>query len=158
MDAECVRFCARAFGATAIQGDAQIERVRLSTYDAVLLGSVITHHPGEVCSSLLTTIADRVRAGGVLVATNTGEVALERYAREDNPPWLKPHVEVLRASLRDEGSAYVAYPQHRSASYGLGFQTSEWLDAVVAERGLVPLWHRMDAWGNQAAHAWCRPA
>lgn len=155
LDHEGVRFCARHLGARPVLGDRDISRVPLEGYDAIWLGSVITHHPEDVCRTMLTTLADHVRPAGVLVVTSTDELSLDHYVQTRD--WVGDHAEQIRRDLTDRGAAYVDYPQNQGGSYGLGFQTSEWLDEVAHASGLERVWHRPDAWGIQHATAWRRP-
>jgi 2-polyprenyl-3-methyl-5-hydroxy-6-metoxy-1,4-benzoquinol methylase len=156
LDHEGVRFCARHLGARPVLGDRDITKVPLEAYDAIWLGSVITHHPEDVCRTLLSELAGHVRPGGVLVVTSTDERSLDHYVATRD--WVGDHAEVIRRDLAERGAAYVDYPQNSGGSYGLGFQTSAWLDGVAASRGLEQVWHRPDAWGIQHVTAWRRPA
>jgi 2-polyprenyl-3-methyl-5-hydroxy-6-metoxy-1,4-benzoquinol methylase len=156
LDHEGVRFCARHLGARPVLGDRDITKVPLEAYDAIWLGSVITHHPDDVCRTLLSDLAGHVRPGGVLVVTSTDERSLDHYVATRD--WVGAHAAQVQRDLAERGAAYVDYPQNSGGSYGLGFQTAAWLDTVVEGAGLQRLWHRPDAWGIQHVTAWHRRA
>ena len=158
LDHEAVRFCAREFGAVPVFGDADITHVSLEDYDAVWMGSVVTHHPATTCAQLLEVLASRVRPGGVLVLTTTDAITLGYYLRSPQYAWLIGYEAQILADLDATGAAYVPYPQNGPGGYGLGFQAEGWVHDVLAPLGLVHLWSRSEAWGQQAVHAWCRPA
>lgn len=157
LDAECVRFCASAFAATPVVGHLDLSAVALAHYDAIWLGSVITHHPPEATAELLTALAGHVRPGGVLVASSGDRSTLDGDLDSSGREWMAPHVDRLRRELAEVGATYVAYPQVTDGTYGLGYQSSDWLDTAVAAVGLVPVWHRSADWGVQATNAWRRP-
>lgn len=156
LDHEAVRFCASAFGAVPVLGDADLSRVRLAQYDAIWLGSVITHHPPTTCAELLTALAHHLRPGGVLVVSSADTLTLEVDLAAAGRGWMQPEADRLRRELVAPGATYLPYPQVPDASYGLGYQSDVWLDAAVAPAGLTPIWHRSDDWGPQATHAWRR--
>ncbi len=156
LDHEGVRFCVSAFGAVAVPGSTDLAEVALGRYDAIWLGSVITHHPPGTCAALLTSLADHLRPGGVLVVSSADHVTLQVDLDAAGRGWMQDEAARLRRELGTDGATYVAYPQVADGSYGLGYQTDTWLDAAVSGRGLTPLWHRSDDWGPQATHAWIR--
>jgi 2-polyprenyl-3-methyl-5-hydroxy-6-metoxy-1,4-benzoquinol methylase len=157
LDHEGVRFCASAFGAVEVPGSTDLAEVPLGAYDAIWLGSVITHHPPPTCADLLAALAGHLRPGGVLVVSSADHVTLQVDLDAAGRGWMQEQAERLRRELLADGATYVAYPQVADGSYGLGYQTDAWLDAAVSGHGLTPLWHRSDDWGPQATHAWLRP-
>jgi SAM-dependent methyltransferase len=154
LDHEGVRFCAKAFGAVPVPGDTDLRRVPLQEYDAIWLGSVITHHPPPIVADLLAALAAHLRSGGVLLASSADERTLEVDLHGGGREWLRPEADRIRSELADRGAAYAPYPQEREGAYGLGYQRPAWLDAAVAPAGLAPLWHRPSAWSGQAVSAW----
>ena len=157
LDHAGVRFCASAFGAVAVPGSTDLAAVPLGEYDAIWLGSVITHHPPGTCADLVAALAGHLRPGGVLVVSSADHVTLQVDLDAAGRGWMQQGAARLRRELAADGATYVAYPQVADGSYGLGYQTDAWLDAAVSGRGLTPLWHRSDDWGPQATHAWLRP-
>jgi SAM-dependent methyltransferase len=156
LDHEGVRFCARRLGARPILGHTDLSLVRLATYDAIWVGSVLTHLPVATGRDVLHLLAAHLRPGGVLVVTTASERTLEQYL--ETMEWLAPAAEGIRAELDGDGATYITYPQNPDGSYGLTFHTDGWLDASLAPTGVEPLWHRADAWGIQDVHAWRRPS
>jgi SAM-dependent methyltransferase len=157
LDHEGVRFCAEALGADPVPGDADLSRVPLGDYDAIWLGSVVTHHRPPVVAALLQHLAAHLRPGGVLVASSADERTLEADLQGAGRGWLQGEEDRIRAALASDGAAYVPYPHERDGAYGLGYQLEGWLDAAVGAAGLRRLWHRPGAWSGQAVGAWTRP-
>ena len=129
LDHEGVRFCASAFGAVAVPGSTDLAEVPLGEYDAIWLGSVITHHPPTTCGALLTALAGHLRPGGVLVVSSADHVTLQVDLDAAGRGWMQDEADRLRCELGADGATYVAYPQVADGSYGLGYQTDAWLDA-----------------------------
>lgn len=157
LDHEGVRFCAAEFGAAAIYGATDVEEVRFSTYDAIWLGSVITHHPAAHVQGLLRHLAQHLRPSGVVVVSRSGERALEGHLGSQRFAWLAEEAPFIRRELERDGNTYRTYPQNPGGEYGLGFQTAEWLDEHMQWLGLSPVFGKPEPWVMQEVQAWRGP-
>jgi SAM-dependent methyltransferase len=168
VDPQAIRFCAHAFGVSAVRSQRDTARIELpASYDLVFVGSLLTHLPLPACAPTLHALAGILRPGGLLIFSTQGESCLEHL------DWYGPEfvaaADEFRAGVQRDGAAFVPY--RGQPDYGITIFTPRAVETLVerlnetgadlrlvrfAERG----WDRhQDVWSYQrAARAVVTPA
>lgn len=142
LNEDAIAFCAETFGATAVQGHADLAAIELPhEYDVIWVGSVFTHLPAEHWGPLITFLSDNLAEGGVLVFSIHGRTAMwvfENYTLAQSQ--MSPaDFERVKRAYADTGYAYMNYSTGHVNSlaevgiavdeqaYGLSFTRPDWV-------------------------------
>jgi SAM-dependent methyltransferase len=130
VDVEAMTHCAQAFGARAVAGSTDFDRVeRLHGIDLIWCGSVLTHLPAPQWQRLLAYFAEVLADGGVAVVTTAGRSTAGLL--EQGPAFGVEAYEraAMVASYKSSGLGYSDAPGH--VDYGLCVSRPDWVLAQV---------------------------
>jgi SAM-dependent methyltransferase len=154
---EGVDFCAAEFGVHPVYSQAELNRVRLGSFDFIYAISVLTHLNERNSTAFLRLVGDSLTDGGIALFTTHGRWSLE------NAGLYGPEYEALKneiaASLQDRGIAFLPY-EFVDDDYGMTWHSREYVEAKMAElhgNRVVPLIFRSHALdGHQDVYAFQR--
>jgi len=136
IDAPAVAHCVAAFGARAVVGQIDFDRLeRLAGIDLIWCGSVLTHLAAAQWPRLLGYFAGALAEGGLAVVT-TGGRAVAAKLEQVTDYGLGPQARAATlAAYRSSGFGYNDYPGNKG--YGLSVAGPEWVAGqVIRTRGL----------------------
>lgn len=156
LDRPAVDWCSRTYGAEGVYSCEHLEDLRLpGPFDAVWVGSLLTHLDSDRWVPTLTALASSLRAGGCLVFSTHGQEHRERLARGAYAMDAASRADLL-AGWDGDGFGYAAYPDR--ASYGVSLSTPAWVRSTVE---VVPGIHHLATWiagwnHHHDVYAYCR--
>jgi SAM-dependent methyltransferase len=154
---EGVEFCHSEFGVHPIYSDAELNRVRLGSFDFVYAISVITHLNEQNSVAFLRLLGESLNSGGIAMFTTHGQWSIE------NPGLYGPEYEAektqIAASVQERGIAYLPYP-FAADDYGITWHSREYIETKMAElhgARMAPLaFRRRGLDGHQDVHVFQR--
>lgn len=129
LDRRAAGFCVKEFGAKAIPGSTDLDRIPFESYDLIWMGSVLTHVDLDVAEALLRALSSVLAPQGSLIFTTLGPSTVDeidgirRVSRDKKENALN--------QLRDSGFSYLPYEHYRGGGYGMAWYTPERLRSTV---------------------------
>lgn len=148
MDAEGLGFCTHHFNTFGVRTDLENGPDWIDTrFDLIWVGSVFTHLDVPNCQRLLRHLAAFLAPGGVVVFTTHGQYARNQMKAKSPVYRMKP--EVLGQILADCDATGHGYSDYADwPGYGVSATTTEWVDGLIAESGLVKRLHQPAGWAK----------
>jgi SAM-dependent methyltransferase len=127
---EGVEFCRSEFGVTALRSRAELESVRLGSFDFIYAISVITHLNERNSRAFLKLLGDSLADGGIVMFTTHGRYSSEHVGLYG--PELETKGDEIRRSVRERGVAYIRYPfaQH---DYGVTWHSRAFIEQTMED-------------------------
>jgi SAM-dependent methyltransferase len=156
---EGVDFCSSEFGVRPVYSHAELDGVRLGSFNFIYAISVITHLKEHNSIAFLRLLGESLTDGGVALFTTHGQWSLEN-AGLYGPEYEAKRTEIA-TSVQERGIAYLPY-DFADDDYGMTWHSKEYIETKMAElHGLrvVPLMfkpHALD--GHQDVYAFQRVA
>jgi SAM-dependent methyltransferase len=147
LDPGAVRFCATRFDARPVAGSTDLDQLDLATYDAIWMGSVLTHLDAPTSQRLLERLVGSLATGGALVFSTHGAYAESHLDAFGADP--AQHATEIRACLDRDGFAYRAYPHQPDAGYGLAWHRPAAVRVLVRSLGLQVVDYAPNGWGER---------
>ncbi len=149
LDRSAVRFCTRAFGATAVVARRPLRTTAFPAepYDVVWMGSVVTHLAAADEREVWATL-DAITAPEAVVALSILRPGMVNNL-ESFGTGMGASAHQVAADLEADGFAYVPYPHHRRGDYGVAFHDPDRLLGRVESasgRRAELLLHAPGAW------------
>lgn len=154
---EGVDFCSSEFGVQPVYSGAELDRVRLGSFDFIYAISVITHLNERNSIAFLRLLGDSLNEEGIALFTTHGRWSIEN-AGLYGPEYEASKTEIAK-SVEERGIAYLPYP-FATDDYGMTWHSKEYIETKMAELhgpGLVLLAfrpHGLD--GHQDVYAFQR--
>jgi len=130
VDAAAVRFCAHEFGAVGIVTGIDMARLAFpGRFDAIFVGSLLTHLNGADCIATLRVLTSSLEPGGVLVFTTHGESCLahlEVYGDD-----VAVHADAFRSEVAVHGLCFRRYAG-ATHDWGLTVHAAAWVERLLA--------------------------
>jgi len=126
---QAISFCASELGAVGLPVPTDVGRLSLphDTFDAIWVGSVLTHFSEQECREVVSKLAAALTPGGVLIFTTHGELLPERI-EEYGPPVAAARTDIERVLV--EGGIYYVPPARNT--YAQTFHASASVEALIA--------------------------
>ena len=133
-----VDFCAHEFGASTWVSGTDIDRLESpSTYDAIWVGSVLTHLSGIQSKRLLNRLLSWLNRDGVLIVSLHGRFALARGPGFGHYGVAQRWKEIEKAYSSEMGYGYANYPG--KDGYGISIAKPSWSARLIEEMPQVRL-------------------
>lgn len=148
LNEDAIAFCAETFGATPVQGYADLSAIELPhKYDVIWVGSVFTHLPAQNWAPLIRFLSESLAENGILVFSIHGRTAMwvfENYTLEQSQMSAEDFANVKRV-YQETGYAYMNYSTGHVNSlaevgiavdeeaYGLSFTRSDWVCSYLQQ-------------------------
>ncbi|MEN3369776.1 MAG: hypothetical protein V7609_1919 [Verrucomicrobiota bacterium] len=133
-------FCARAFGATPIQGDESPSRIALQgSYDLIWVGSLLTHLNAQRCADFFDLFRRNLCPNGLLVCTLHGRKVAHRMRSGIDSYGLAPDDRSrLLTEYAENGFGFSSYPSDLkipgiSSDYGISLASPYWVFSQVTQ-------------------------
>lgn len=141
-------FLRSSLGVAARTVGVDVEGLRIGgRYDLVWAGSVITHMPQGIATTLIKKLLAACRSGGLLILSFHGQRAIER---QDGSSYRYIHDEAWEVIRRDYFATGYGYADYElQQNYGISVCSPAWMSAFVSAlpgARLVQL--RQQAWDN----------
>lgn len=150
LDESGMRFCAEAFGATALPSLPDFSHLDMSgKFDLIWVGSLITHLPEISTQKLFGFLSRHLCPNGVAVVTSHGAfVAGRLFERGKSLYGLdEEHERAIFQSYLSNGYGYWHYPQ-TNGEYGISLTSREFLKKASEDNGLELYAYRDHDWDN----------
>jgi SAM-dependent methyltransferase len=148
LDRDGVDYCAETFGATPVYSHVRPAEIPLDrTFDAIWVGSLVTHLDAPAWDEFLNFFCDRLSPGGALVFTFSGEHIAERVRSGQRTFAVADHAKLVQ-DWDEHGFAYQDYVNQES--YGISLSHSAWVRSRIAEipgARVLAIWER--GWSGQ---------
>jgi SAM-dependent methyltransferase len=154
---EGVDFCGSEFGVHPVYSQAELDRVRLGSFDFIYAISVITHLNERNSIAFLRLLGESLTDGGIALFTTHGDWSVVNaglYGSE-----YEARKSEIATLVRERGMAYLPY-SFTDEDYGMAWHSREYIEAKMAElhgphvAPLVFRPHGLD--GHQDVHAFQR--
>lgn len=147
LDREAVDWCAGTFGAEGVYSAERVEDVELpGPFDAVWVGSLLTHLDRDRWAPTLAALAASLRPGGCLIFTTHGQEHRERI-RNGQPTGPVADPAALMAGWDDGGFGYSDYIGQ--PGYGISLSRPDWVRSTVSGvPGIEPLAFWISGWNR----------
>lgn len=126
MDQAALASCASAFGARAVVGTPDPDRIeQVTEVDLIWCGSVLTHIDASAWDTLLRYFSRALNPGGVAVVTTHGRRMAWRAEHDKHHYGLHPRqVDRVLATYQSTGFGYADYEGHDG--YGISISSPGW--------------------------------
>ena len=135
LDRDGVDFCARAFGATPVYSEIDLDALSFDTpFDLIWCGSLITHLDADATRALFRLFARHLAPGGLLLFSAHGDFVARRMPTGEFDYMLTAgQVEAITRRYAGTGFGYEDYAGQ--GGYGVALTSPAWVRARMAEVG-----------------------